>query len=358
MDQKQTKTSNLRPLWLTAALCVSSIAAALDIGYGVTVLGHMLLMVMLGIYAVIFMTCERYVAVLNAIAVFAILFFTSRDPSLALFGAVILIAAMILSVFVRKKCTKTTAVLTVTLCVSIGYLAVIAIFYGAEGNSLLPSDILNHLNDYFESLKASLADVVRMSFESLPEETLKIYESYGYTQDMLITTGIENMEFYVDYLQMLLPGLLIALFQFMAFFALFAFTTAVRIARCEAIFPEPRWIVYPTQVSCVVYMITLFLYVIVSFFAATSTVGLIVSNFWLVLMPTMLICGFRSLAMRLKHPRFRRQTIIILVLFVIGFFFFAEAALELGILMLTFIGVQDVSASRAVESRFKKPEDE
>ncbi len=354
MEEVQTKPTQLRPLWLTVAFCIMSIIAAVDISFGSVILGHALMMAMLGLYAVILMTCERYVAVLNAVGALAVFYFTSGDLSLAAFGAVVLISAIILFAGIRKRCAKTAAVLAVSISVTVGYLAVMAIFYAAEGNSLALSDLFTQLNGFFDVLKANFADAIRTMFSSLPEETVKVYENYGYTMDDLIAVSIVGMEYYVDYVQVLLPGLVIALFEFMAFFAVFSFATTVRVSHLEAIFPEPRWVIYPTQVSCIVYTITLSVYVIASFFSATSSFSIIVTNFWLVLMPTMLICGFRSLSARLKHPRFRRQTIIIIVLFVIGFFFLADAVLELAILTLTFIGVQDASASRALESRINR----
>ena len=50
---------NFRPLVLTSLLALLSILAAMDIAYLTHIVGHILLMISLGVLAVIFMTCDR-----------------------------------------------------------------------------------------------------------------------------------------------------------------------------------------------------------------------------------------------------------------------------------------------------------
>ena len=135
-----------------------------------------------------------------------------------------------------------------------------------------------------------------------------------------------------------------------------SFEKTVRLARYDALLPEVRWLLYPTQFTSVLYIIVTTVYILTMFFSASSF-SIIVTNIWIALTPVMIACGFRSLAMRLKHPRLRRSTIVILVLFVLGVFFLREAAFSFGILMLTFMGAQDVSLARTAESAKKHFED-
>ena len=92
-------------------------------------------------------------------------------------------------------------------------------------------------------------------------------------------------------------------------------------------------------------------------FAPTSTFSILMMNFWIALMPVMIACGFNGLIMRLKHPRFRKSMIFILVLFAAGCLFMTETALSLGIFMLTFMGAQDVSLARTAEASERKNRD-
>ncbi|MBQ7308914.1 MAG: hypothetical protein IJW87_01935 [Clostridia bacterium] len=360
MDQKQMqKKTDMRAFALTAVLCAISLVAALDMEYGTLILGHVLLMISVGILAVIFSVCDRAVFVLDAAAMLAILFFTSSGSIFAsLYGACAVIAAIVLASAVRKKSEKTSAVLGVCLTITIGYAIVSLIWYASEGNSLVPSEMLSKLNGYFDSFKVPLAESVRASIDSLPEEMLAYYAKYEITKEMLLEVSLEAMEASVDMAQMLLPGTIIFLAQVMAYFGVVSFEKTVRASRCDVLLPSVRWFLYPSRLSCTVYLVITSIYAITLFFAQASTFTILVTNCWIALMPVMLACGFRSLCLRLKHPRLRKTTIVILILFVIGAFFLPDTALSFGVFLLTFMGAQDVSFSRAAEQSKKQFEDQ
>ena len=109
MDKKQiTHRSNMRSLGLTVMLCILTVLATADIGYGTHIIGHMLFMALIGILSVIFITCEKSIFILDAAALIAIIFFTSnRSLKLSLFGAVLVLAAILLAYAVTKKSAKT-----------------------------------------------------------------------------------------------------------------------------------------------------------------------------------------------------------------------------------------------------------
>ena len=352
MDQKERKTtSNLRPLGLTIALCLFSISAAWDMEYGIRIIGHLLMMGIIGILAVIFMTCPKHISVLDAISMLIILFFSSNGSlELALMGAALIVTALVLSAAVHQKSAKTSAVLAVCVTFTVGYILVWATFYAAQGNSLAPNELLTKLNDYFDSFKAPLAEFVHEYVEHLPEEVFAYYEKYEITKEMLISAYLEMMEDSVDMAQMLLPGCFVFIVQAMAYLGVVSFEKVVSLCRYDALLPEANWFLYPTQISCIIYLVVTAVYTITMFFSTTSVFAILVTNIWIALMPAMVACGFRSLRMRLKHPRFRRSTVVILILFVIGVFFFASSALSLGVFLLTFMGAQDVSISRSVEN--------
>ena len=350
--------SNLRALGLTVVLCVLAVVAAADLEYGTHIIGHVLLMFSVGVLSVIFMTCEKAVFVLDAAALLAIVFFTSNGSlMLSLFGTVVIFSAMLLAYVVRKKSTKTSAVLVVSLTVTIGYLIVMAVFYAAEGGSLEISALFEKLNALSDSVKVSLAGIIRQSVDAISEEMLAYYARHEITKEMLLEASLLAMEDYVDWMQLLLPGCFVFLVQLMGYFSVVAFEKTVRIARCEAVLPEVHWRLYPTQVSCVLYILITTVYIISSVFFATSSFDIIITNFWIALMPVRVGCGFRSLYLRLKHPQLRRSTVFVLILLGAGCFFIPDAVLTFGILTMTFMGAQDVFLSRAVESgdiRFKE----
>ncbi|MBQ3489374.1 MAG: hypothetical protein IJA86_02160 [Clostridia bacterium] len=359
MDKKQMKNKfDLRALGLTVMLCVVAVLSATDIEYGTHIIGHVLFMSLIGILSVIYMTCEKAVFVLDAAALLAIIFFTSKGSlMLSLFGVVIIGGALLLTFAIRKKSTKTSAVILVSFIVTAGYLIVMAVLYAAEGNSLEISALFSKLNAFFDSIKTSFSEIIRQSVDSLPEEILANYAKYDITKEKLLEVSLHSMMAYVDWLQLILPGIFVFLVQVMGYIGTVSFEKTVRLMRYDAVLPEAHWYLYPTQISCVIYILITTVYIITSFFTSTSSFAIIITNFWIALMPVMIACGFRSLKLRLKHPQLRRRTVFVLILLGAGCFFIPDAVLTFGIFMLTFMGAQDVSLSRSMESggpRFKE----
>ena len=345
----------IRPVILTALLAVLAILAATDIAYLSRIGGYFLLMVALGVLAVISMTCDKTVFFLNTAALMVILFFTSgKSLIVTLLGAVLALGALALTVAVGKKSTKTSTVLTVCVTVSIGYILVAAVMYAAEGNSLAIDDLFEKLNSVFDSIKVMMADVVREYVNSLPEEMLA---SYATTKEALLESMLLTMEGSLDMVQLLLPGYFIFLAQTMAYISVLTFEKIARLFRCADILPDMHWRLYPTQISCIVYIVVTTAYLFAGVFAPSSTFAILMMNFWIALLPVMIACGFTGLIMRLKHPRLRKSMIFILVIFGVACLFMAGTALSFGLFMLTFMGAQDVSFARTAESLERKHRD-
>lgn len=345
----------IRPVILTALLAVLAILAATDIAYLSRIGGYFLLMVALGVLAVISMTCDKTVFFLNTAALMVILFFTSgKSLTVTLLGAVLALGALALTVAVGKKSTKTSTVLTVCVTVSIGYILVAAVMYAAEGNSLAIDDLFEKLNSVFDSIKVMMADVVREYVNSLPEEMLA---SYATTKEALLESMLLTMEGSLDMVQLLLPGYFIFLAQTMAYISVLTFEKIARLFRCADILPDMHWRLYPTQISCIVYIVVTTAYLFAGVFAPSSTFAILMMNFWIALLPVMIACGFTGLIMRLKHPRLRKSMIFILVIFGVACLFMAGTALSFGLFMLTFMGAQDVSFARTAESLERKHRD-
>ncbi len=349
---------NVRPVILTAVLAVLAILAAVDIAYLTHIIGHILLMVALGVLAVICMTCDKTVFALNAAALMIILFFAGgRSLTVTMLGAVLTLGALALSVAASKKSSKTSAVLTVGVTVSLGYILVLAIMHAAQGNSLAPEALFEKLNAIFDSIKVMMADIVRESVDSLSEELLAYYAKYEITKEMLLETSLMAMEASLDMIQLILPGCFVFLVQTMAYIGVISFEKTARLLRFDMLLPDARWRLYPTQISCIVYIVVTSAYLLAGVFAPSSAFAILMMNFWIALLPVMIACGFTGLIMRLKHPRFRKSMIFILVLFGAGCLFMTGTALSFGLFMLTFMGAQDVSLARTVEASERKNRD-
>ena len=345
----------IRPVVLTVLLSVLAVLAAADIAYLTHIVGHFLLMCALGVLAVISMTCDKTVFFLNTAAMMIILFFTSGNSiTVMLLGTVLALGALALSVAVGKKSTKTSAVLTVCVTVTLGYILVAAVMYAAEGNSLAIDDLFGRLNSVFDSVKVMMADIVREYVNSLSEEMLAYY---AITKELLLETMLLTMEAFLDTVQLLLPGYFIFLAQTMAYIGVLAFEKTARLVRCDVILPDAHWRLYPTQISCIVYIVVTTAYLFAGVFAPSSTFAILMMNFWIALLPVMIACGFTGLIMRLKHPRLRKSMIFILVIFGAACLFMAGTALSFGLFMLTFMGAQDVSLARTAEALERKHRD-
>lgn len=359
MDRNNTPVSgNLRPLVLTSLLAVLAILAAMDIVYLTQMIGHVFLMIALGVLAVIFMTCNKNIFALNAVAFLIILFFASgKSLTVMLLGAVLILGAIFLSVAVKRKSTKTSAVLVVGITVSVGYALVMALLYAADGNSLAPSALFERLNAVFDGIKASMADLITESVNAISEEMLAYYAKQNITKELLLETALVTMENFLDMAQLLLPGCFLFLVQVMAYIGVASFEKMVRLVRCEVVLPDAHWRLYPTQITCIVYIVVTSAYLLAGFFSPVSTFSILMMNCWIMLMPVMIACGFNGLILRLKHPRFRKSMVFILVLFAAGCLFITDVALSMGIFMLTFMGAQDVSLARSVEAAERKNRD-
>jgi hypothetical protein len=246
--------------------------------------GHFVLMIALGVLAVIFMTCDKATFVLNAVAFLIILFFASgKSITITLFGAVLILSSLLLSVAVGQKSAKTSVVLTVGITVSLGYILVMALTYAAAGNSLEPAELFEKLNAFFDSVKVLMADLIRESVNGLSEEILEYYSKYDVTKEMLLETALVTMENFLDMVQLLLPGCVLFLVQTMAYIGVASFEKIARLVRCEVLLPEARWRLYPTQISCIVYIVVTSAYLLAGFFAPASTFVVLAMNFWIAL---------------------------------------------------------------------------
>ncbi len=357
MDQvQQTKQSrDQRPLGLTVSMCIAALLAALVIWGGGFFGAMILLMVMGGAFAVMYLTAQTPVLPVLGASLSVMLLQLVGGFTASLSGLIILIAALVLAYQVKRSTPKTSVLVTVALVMGIGFLLVAAIFYAMEGGSLAPSDLLEEYHALFKELKVAFAAEVRAMVEEMDDSTLALYAQMGVTEAALLESYLGTMEDSLDLVQLILPGILVFVLQLLAYAAISAFRLVAKVCHVDALMPTLGWSLMPTQVSCVFYLIAAALYMIGSFFASeTSAFMVIMANLWLVLLPVMLLCGFRVLFKRLGHPMYRTGTGMMIAVFVLGLFFLPSVAIQLALFMLSFLGAQTVSAMHMAESEKNK----
>lgn len=355
MNQETKKTTvNLRPLWLTMALCAVMLVGAVDLAFGTQIIGAVALMSAVGILAVILLTCETYISILDSLIPLVILFFAGGMqlwvPAL---GAVSVVCALVLSSLIKGKAAKTTAVVIVTVVLLAYLLVFAAVFYVLGGNSLSPSAVLDDINGVFDGLREEMTQWAKDYVDSFPQALLDRYESLGIDKATLTESYVASAEATVDTLQMILPGLLLMAGQVLAYLAVCFFVLSVKAAKYHALLPEVKWVLYPTQITCIVFLAATFLYIILSFFV-TNPLTIVVFNLLLVLWPSMAACGTRGLSVRLRHPILWKRTLLIIALFVIFGFLFTVMAIQLAAIVLAFLGARDVLSLRMAESQMRR----
>ena len=189
MDQTQQQSTyssaKRRPIVLLLAMCAVAALAAWLMFAGSQVLGMLLLAVMGGIFAVLFLTASHPVLMAVGASVSVMLLQILGGFSASLCGLVMLIAALALSYQVRRRAPKTTALVTLSLILGGGFLLLAAVFYALDGGSLAPNDLLDSYNAFFGDLKVEFSTVVHEWVEGIDEKTLALYAQMDITKEML-----------------------------------------------------------------------------------------------------------------------------------------------------------------------------
>ncbi len=357
MDQVQQlkPRRDQKPLILMIFMCLVALLAALVIWGGGILFAVIALLAMSGVFAVMYLTARSPLLPLLGASLSVMLLQIIGGFAASLSGLILLIAALAISYQVRKSAPKTSVMIIVSLVIGIGSVLVAAIFYAMEGGSLAPSDLLDEYHAFFKEVKVAFAAQVRTMIEAMDDSTLALYAQMGITEAALLESYLGTMEDAVDLVQLLMPGALVFVLQLFAYAVIAVFRLVAKVCGMEALMPTLHWNLMPTQISCIFYLVAAALYMIGLFFVSeTSAFMVIMANLWLVLLPVMLLCGFRVLFKRLGHPMYRAGTGMTIALFVMGLFFVPSIAIQLALFMLSFLGAQTVSAIHMAESEKNK----
>ena len=352
-----TKTNfvKLRPLILILCMLIAASFAAMSMTEGVTVIGLILLTAMGGFFTTLLLIVSKTIYIVIPVIVSVFVLQIAGNFPASLTGLVALIAAFSLSYCVSRRKPKLTALFSVSLILGGGFLLIAAILYVMRGGSLSPSALLKKYQETFDLLKIQSSVPIHDMINGMSEEMLMLYERAGITKEMLLNVYLENMELVIDALQLSMPGICLFGIQFVAYAEISAFRLSARLCRVNALLPSLHWSIYPSQTSCIVYLIVAVLYMVSTFFSSGESVfPILSSNMWLTLLPMMLFCGTNVLTMRLRNPRFRTGTCVILAAFVLGFFFLRSVAVQLALFSLSFLGAQTAWTQRVLEAEKQK----
>ncbi len=348
MNEQQNKVL-AQPLFQTIALCVVTLSAACFARFGGVLPGIFLMMVASGILTVIFFSTPRLYVGLEILAMLVIFLIAGgMKPILLLYPVLSTVASVLMYAMIRRRARKATVIIGVTVLLLVVLVIALLYWYLASGNEFTISAMGELIGAYFEKIRLMMEKTVLDTYASMDERMLSIYEQRGISLEELIEADIKSVALSVELSKMILPGILLLVLQIFGYIAATAYYLTAKASYGTRLIPAPYWGIFPTQMTCVIFMILAALYALCSFFvSSTSTFMVLVLNMILAIVPCMLVCGVGCLRLRMKHPATRRGTIIILVLAVIGLVFMPGVVLPSAFLLLGFIGAQDVFMFRA-----------
>lgn len=351
----ERRGANKRPLWLAAVYLALSALGALALLLPLPLTGSALLMGAVGVFAVLSATATPKLSVPMGIAALAAVFFIGQKKPIFIFlGALALIMSAVLTVAVKKKSPKSGTAVALTAALVIGAVLIAAALYLMAGNAFTPKDVGKAIDKVLDFPKNIMTELTLRYFDGLTEAEKELLVRGGVELDQLRETALLAADATGTMIRSLAPGLVIAAAQILSYIAVCVFVLAAKCARLYALLPEPKWVLYPTQITCIVFLAALLLNVIVSFFPSVGVVGLAISNLLLILLPSMTACGIRGIVVRLRHPLLRRRTLIFLIIFAALTVSTLGVFLPFTVMLLAFLGARDVSSLRAIEASYRK----
>ncbi len=357
MDQLQQSrpSGKLRPLGLSCSLCFAAFLAAFAVKSGLMLFSYFFLAAAGGIFAVLYLTGKQLVFPVISASISVMLLQILGGFTASLCGVSFFICSLVLAFQVKKSAPKTSVLVTFSLILGSMVLLLALFSYAIQGGSLVPSDLLDKYHQFFKELKIVLSETVHEMVNSMDERTLAFYAQMEISKEHILKSYLDTMEYAVDLVQVILPGIFAFAMQLLAYLSISAFRLTAKVLQIDALLPAPVWPLIPSQISCIFYLITSCVYMIGSFFADdTSVFMVLMANLWLVLLPSMLFCGFRVLFLRLSHPMFRAGTGMTIAVFVLGIFFLPSIAIQLALFSLSFLGAQTISAKHMADAEKTK----
>ena len=313
-------------------LVLSAALSALGLAKGSTLIGLLFMMASAAMLALLIcmraavvccVACPISVAAGSVIITIA----GGGVDSVIAFCAFVAVGGM-LALCVTKKSDRTGTVVAMSAALA---LMILIAFAAEEKIAVIRTLIGDMVNAYADALKS-----MGQTIEDTYVKELK---------DGLANTFI-----------VLLPGFIIAILQVFCYFVTCIFKFSARKAHCEVILPSPRWELYPTMVTVIIYAVASLVlgisYLIAMFSSSGSVVQIVAYNLVLITSPVFAAIGV-GVTMGKRSPAApgrKGMSIFIFALFLIF-------ATQIAYTMISIIGAIAVFVRRKAESAPKNDDE-
>lgn len=240
-----------------------------------------------------------------------------------------LFAGIMLASMIKKKQTKISVSLALTILYIVFFALVFLAVYLLGGNEFSVSAIFGYFSDKIDAVKDAV----------LAEESVReLVEMYAQSYEM---TAEEYVEVYMTSLKLFVPAAFITFLAILSYITACFFKLFTKISGCEIILPDPKWETLPSLFCAWTYAISYTVYIgsyVVAMLSSGSTGVLYIASYSLVMIfsPVMLLMGAKWIARQPKRG-------VIIAVFVFGFLFMGSIAVNI----LAFFGVHETLRRRA-----------
>ena len=243
-----------------------------------------------------------------------------------------LFAGILLASMIKKKQTKISVSLALTILYIVFFALVFLAVYLLGGNEFSVSAILGYFSDKVDSVKEILiagsqeyVDLLLQNGSMTAEEGNKALALYAQSFGIL-----------ADYVKLMLPSFFIACTEILGYLTACVFKLCTKISGCDILLPDPRWETLPSMPCAWVYIASYLVYFAALFFSnSTSVIEIAASSIITILSPVMFLMGLKWIAAKPNKG-------FIIIAFVVSFMFIGPITL----IILSFFGVREIFRRR------------
>lgn len=344
-DMKNGEAGNrmVSPTVPAILLLVFAVAAALCFIAGLWLFGAVLMMMSSAMLAIIICMGASVIGCivcpLSAALGAGILTLSGKGVESVIAFCTFIAVGGVLAVCITNKSGRTGTIVAMSAAAGLMLFISAAVLYLRAGVELSADGIIAFFDERVDAVRKPLLEYA----ESLSERLLAL----GY---MVETDGLkEYINTMITSMISLLPGLIIAALEITCWLTTCFAKLFARKTHCEVILPSPRWELYPSMVTVIIYAascaIFAICYIIALFSSSGSVVGIVMYNLIFVTSPVFIAIGFSS-AFGARNPRApgrRGMSTFIFIMLVL-------LAPQLALTLLSVIGAVYVFSKRKAES--------
>lgn len=321
-----SKRKPMSPALFCLFLLLSAVASALCLNFGLIIAGILIMTVSVALSAMLMLIRPPMVCYLVfpiSAAASAVLFrLSERGLAFLIIYISFIAAGGALAFCVSKKSTRTGTAVTVAAVFAVFLFAAWLYVYLSEGNAFTPDALKAYIVSAAEKFKTETTEYIQKYFI----DYLKTTPYYGNAElsgsvdeDTLNKTVASAVESFVY----MIPGLAAALIQVIGYICTCWFELFASAAHYEILMPSPRWKIYPTAVTVIIFIAAYIVYTVsymISMFSGGGSVIVTVAyNIVLMIVPAMAAIGFSMIFGRRKRAGMRNSPILSVLILVILF---------------------------------------